>query len=54
MMHRIREAMKRSEVTGPLSGVIVADETFIGGKEQNRRAKDRIPRNHVQGSKTPV
>ena len=41
MMHRIREAMKRGGLVGSLQGVVVADETFIGGDEHNKHAKDR-------------
>jgi transposase-like protein len=35
MAHRIREAMKREPMAGLLSGRVVADETFIGGKAKN-------------------
>jgi transposase-like protein len=42
MLHRIREAMKREPLAGMLSGgVVVADETFIGGKEGNRHKSNR-------------
>jgi len=34
--HRIREAMKREPLAGLLSGRVVADETWIGGKLRNR------------------
>ena len=36
MLHRIREAMKREPVAGLLTGRVVADETWIGGKPSNR------------------
>ena len=36
MMHRIREAMKREPMAGLLTGRVVADETYIGGKPSNR------------------
>jgi len=36
MLHRIREAMKRDPLAGLLSGRVVADETFFGGKPSNR------------------
>lgn len=32
MLHRLREAMKREPVAGMLTGVVQADETFIGGQ----------------------
>ncbi len=41
MLHRLRESMKRDPLAGLLSGVIEADETFIGGKEGNRHASER-------------
>jgi transposase-like protein len=36
MLHRIREAMKREPLVGMLSGTVVADETYIGGKLKNK------------------
>ena len=32
LLHRLREAMKREPLVGMLTGVVVADEAFIGGK----------------------
>ena len=43
MVHRIREAMKREPVAGLLRGIVVADETWIGGKPSNRHADKRNP-----------
>ena len=54
MMHRIREAMKREPMAGLLSGRVVADETYWGGKPSNRHgAKNR---DHRMGGteKTPI
>ncbi len=45
MLHRIREAMKRGELSETMTGTIVADETWIGGKPSNR---------HASASSTPV
>ena len=42
MMHRIREAMKTDALVGAMQGVIVADETWIGGDPKNRH-KARPP-----------
>ncbi len=42
MMHRIREAMKADPTALRLVGTVVADETFIGGKEGNRHARHRV------------
>ena len=36
MPHRICEAMKRGTLAEPMTGTIVADETWIGGKASNR------------------
>ncbi len=43
MLHRIREAMRREPLAGLLRGTIVADETWIGGKERNKHADKRSP-----------
>ncbi len=43
MLHRIREAMKRDPLAGLLRGSIVADETWIGGKNSNRHVDKRNP-----------
>lgn len=58
MLHRLREAMKREPVAGMLSGVVVADETFIGGKVRNmHKAKQPEAKNSAKGApygKVPV
>jgi transposase-like protein len=41
MLHRIREAMKREPMVGMMRGVVVADETFIGGKPKNRHQQGK-------------
>lgn len=54
MVHRIREAMKREPLAGLLSGtVVVADETWIGGKPGNMHARKRPTYGH-ENRKTPV
>lgn len=61
MMHRLREAMTREPLAGLLSGTVVVDETFCGGKPRNKhqqgRAK-RLPSGHGaridNAPKTPV
>jgi transposase-like protein len=54
MLHRIREAMKKQPLAGLLTGRVVSDETFYGGKPSNRHGHD--PSKHVQGTtdKTPI
>jgi transposase-like protein len=47
MLHRIREAMKREPLAGLLSGRVVADETFYGGKPSNRHGHN--PSRAMQG-----
>ncbi|MEX2623955.1 MAG: IS1595 family transposase [Acidimicrobiia bacterium] len=41
MCHRIREAMKLPPLVGKLSGVVEADETWIGGKPRAGQVKNR-------------
>jgi transposase-like protein len=55
MAHRIREAMKREPIAGLLSGRVISDETWYGGKPRNRHGHD--PKQHVQrtgNDKTPI
>ena len=61
MLHRIREAMARGELAESMTGTIVADETWIGGKPSNRHAsatKTAVRVKRVEGNmnteKTPV
>ncbi len=56
MLHRIREAMRREPLAGLLSGVVQADETFVGGKPHNRHRNDRreATRGYATTDQTPV
>ncbi len=47
MLHRIREAMRREPLAGLLSGVVAADETWIGGKPGNQSKSKRAPRRNT-------
>lgn len=54
VMHRIREAMKNDALVGSMRGVIVADETFIGGAEKNKHEWKRSHPGGGTGGKTAV
>ncbi len=57
MTQRIREAMRREPLAGLLSGTVIADETWIGGKPSNRPKHKRPARKRwevVQTDKTVV
>ncbi len=56
MTQRIREAMKREPLAGLLTGTIIADETYIGGKPKNRHGgmKSLYQRDRYVDTKTPV
>lgn len=56
LMHRIRFAMAE-EPTGPLTGTIEADETYVGGKPRGKvgpRPGRRGPRADLRDRKVPV
>ena len=46
--HRLREAANTKSFNSPLTGVVEADETFIGGKAKNRH-KDKRGKSGVTG-----
>jgi transposase-like protein len=60
MLHRLREAMKREPLVGLLTGTIVADETFIGGKPGTGTVRASVvgppastPRTTSPGARSP-
>ncbi len=52
MTQRIREAMRREPLAGLLSGVVVADETYIGGDPRKMNRKARAGRDFGTGRGT--
>jgi transposase-like protein len=54
MGHRIRYAMQQPPFTSRLAGVVEVDETYVGGKERNRKRADRQHKKGRGTGKTPV
>ena len=54
MAHRIREAMKREPMAALLSGRVVADETWYGGKWSNRKGHRPGQRKPGAHDRTPI
>ncbi len=50
MLHRIREAMRNGSIV-KLSGVVEADETWVGGLDKNRHANKRYNSMFIHGNK---
>jgi len=42
VLHRIREMLKEKTSSKPLSGMVEADETYVGGKNKNRHADKKV------------
>lgn len=55
IMQRLRRAFEQQTIQ-PLKGVIIADETFVGGKNKNRHIDKKVRNSEGRGfkDKTPV
>jgi transposase-like protein len=54
MAHRIRLAMSEPAFQTLLTGTVEADETYVGGKERNRKTRDKQKRKGRGTDKAPV
>ena len=48
VLHRLREAMTREPLASLLSGTVVVDETYVGGKAKNRHRQGTTPGHTVR------
>jgi hypothetical protein len=54
VLHRLRHAQKTPSFQAPLRGVVEIDETFVGGREDNKHADKRLHQKGGTGGKTAV
>jgi len=54
MLHRIREAISHGPGADLFSGVVVADEAWIGGAPKNKHANKRVGSKQGLTDKTPI
>jgi transposase-like protein len=54
MCHRIRWAMAEPAAMRKLGGVVEADETYVGGRERNRKRQDKQKKTGRGTNKAPV
>lgn len=53
MQHRIRTAMSHGKYADMLKGIVEVDETYIGGKEDNKHASKKLNAGRGAIGKTP-
>jgi transposase-like protein len=54
VLHRLRHASRTPSFNAPLQGVVEIDETFIGGREENKHADKRLHQKGGTGGKAAV
>ncbi len=56
LLHRIRKSMEHNSFSEKLSGIVEADETFVGGKNKNRHKDKKVAQSQGRSfkDKTPV
>ncbi len=54
VLHRLRHAARTKSFNAPLDGEVEVDETYIGGKSENKHAKKRSKNSGAKGKATVI